>query len=100
MGTQSVRCQLNGYTWKEVHTVLPSGDMVDLTSVLASSIYLNAGPTCLTRLGRNHVPAPLSQFSAAIFTSRFEENLVPDKYLEPRLGAKSRLYGGGSRSPT
>ncbi|GBM04664.1 hypothetical protein AVEN_75615-2-1, partial [Araneus ventricosus] len=40
-------------------------------------------------------PLPLSQFSAAVFTSLFEENLVPDKCSEPRLGAKSGLYGGG-----
>ncbi|GBM93730.1 hypothetical protein AVEN_163464-1 [Araneus ventricosus] len=30
---------------------------------------------------------PLSQFSAAVFKSFSEENLVPYKYLEPRLGA-------------
>ncbi|GBM58133.1 hypothetical protein AVEN_125019-1 [Araneus ventricosus] len=38
-------------------------------------------------------PCPLSQFSAAVFTSLFEENLFPDKCMEPRLGAKSGLYG-------
>ncbi|GBM90054.1 hypothetical protein AVEN_28384-1 [Araneus ventricosus] len=44
--------------------------------------------TCLTRFGRNHVPAhclveitslPIEQFSVAVFTSLFQENLVPDK---------------------
>ncbi|GBO06274.1 hypothetical protein AVEN_180002-1 [Araneus ventricosus] len=35
------------------------------------------------------------KLKTAVFTSLFEENLVPDKCLEPRLGAKSRLYGGG-----
>ncbi|GBM39144.1 hypothetical protein AVEN_59860-1 [Araneus ventricosus] len=38
-------------------------------------------------------PSPLSQVSAAVFTSPFEENLVQEKYLEPGLGAKSGLYG-------
>ncbi|GBO03897.1 hypothetical protein AVEN_83657-1 [Araneus ventricosus] len=36
LGTQGVPCQFNGYTWKEVHTVLRKGDMIDLASVLAS----------------------------------------------------------------
>ncbi|GBN79619.1 hypothetical protein AVEN_160626-1 [Araneus ventricosus] len=45
-------------------------------------------------------PCPLSQFSAAVFTSLPEENLVPDKCLEPRLDAKSGLYGGDSRLRT
>ncbi|GBN91490.1 hypothetical protein AVEN_89463-1 [Araneus ventricosus] len=36
---------------------------------------------------------PLSQFSATVFTSLSEENLVPDKCLEPRLGAKSGRRG-------
>ncbi|GBO20559.1 hypothetical protein AVEN_250930-1, partial [Araneus ventricosus] len=39
-------------------------------------------------------PCPLSQFSAAVFTSLSYDNLVPDKCLEPRFGAKSGLYGG------
>ncbi|GBN83200.1 hypothetical protein AVEN_114519-1 [Araneus ventricosus] len=29
-----------------------------------------------------------------IFTFLSEDNLVPDKCLEPRLGSKSGLYGG------
>ncbi|GBN08770.1 hypothetical protein AVEN_141859-1 [Araneus ventricosus] len=33
------------------------------------------------------------QFSAAVFTSLSEENIVPDKCLKPILGAKSGLYG-------
>ncbi|GBM72125.1 hypothetical protein AVEN_96213-1 [Araneus ventricosus] len=32
IGIQRVPCQLNGYAWKEVHTMLPYGDMIDLTS--------------------------------------------------------------------
>ncbi|GBO25377.1 hypothetical protein AVEN_92842-1, partial [Araneus ventricosus] len=39
-------------------------------------------------------PCLSSQFSGAVFTSLFKDNLVPDKCLEPRLGAKSRLYRG------
>ncbi|GBL86484.1 hypothetical protein AVEN_194757-1 [Araneus ventricosus] len=37
---------------------------------------------------------PWSQFSAAAFTSLSEENLIPYKFLVPRLGADSGLYRG------
>ncbi|GBM75866.1 hypothetical protein AVEN_247852-1 [Araneus ventricosus] len=42
LGTQGFSCQLNGYKWKEV--LLPQGDMIDLTSVLAS--VKSSSPTC------------------------------------------------------
>ncbi|GBN34768.1 hypothetical protein AVEN_209526-1 [Araneus ventricosus] len=35
----------------------------------------------------------MNQFSTTIFTSLSEENPVPDKCLEPRLGAESGLQG-------
>ncbi|GBM67186.1 hypothetical protein AVEN_114334-1 [Araneus ventricosus] len=34
----------------------------------------------------------MSQFSAAVSTSLFEENLVPDKCLHPSLGTQSGLH--------
>ncbi|GBM45802.1 hypothetical protein AVEN_55560-1 [Araneus ventricosus] len=58
----------------------------------AEGIYLNAGPTCFTRLGRNQ-SCPLSQFSTTVFTSLSEENLIPDKCLEPKLDAESGMQG-------
>ncbi|GBM46402.1 hypothetical protein AVEN_73877-1 [Araneus ventricosus] len=39
------------------------------------------------------IPFPLNQFSASVSTSLFKENLVPDKCLKLRLGAKSGLKG-------
>ncbi|GBO07837.1 hypothetical protein AVEN_172374-1 [Araneus ventricosus] len=41
-------------------------------------------------------PCRLSHFSAAAFISLSEKCYVPDKSLEPRMGAKSGLYGLGS----
>ncbi|GBM69275.1 hypothetical protein AVEN_246302-1 [Araneus ventricosus] len=54
-------------------------------------IYLNAGPTCSTWLGRNLVPS-IEPVLVNCFHSFSEENLVPDKCLEPRLGAESGLW--------
>ncbi|GBL90147.1 hypothetical protein AVEN_148867-1 [Araneus ventricosus] len=36
LGSHRVLCQLYGFTWKVVHTVIPKGDISDLTSVLAA----------------------------------------------------------------
>ncbi|GBN05023.1 hypothetical protein AVEN_196673-1 [Araneus ventricosus] len=41
-------------------------------------IYLNAGPTCLTRLGRNHVLS-IEPVLRQPFSHHSVENLVPDK---------------------
>ncbi|GBL92683.1 hypothetical protein AVEN_119082-1 [Araneus ventricosus] len=42
---------------------------------------------------------PSSQFSRIVFTSHSEENLDPDKYLEPRLGAESEMLGVAPNFP-
>ncbi|GBM81952.1 hypothetical protein AVEN_4102-1 [Araneus ventricosus] len=55
------------------------------------SIYLNAGPSWLTWLGRNHVPAQ-SQFSVAAFTS-FSEEMLIIFWNRDWMGAKFGLYG-------
>ncbi|GBM53844.1 hypothetical protein AVEN_261230-1 [Araneus ventricosus] len=60
--------------------------IIAVHSVKNTGYVLIVGPTCLTRLGRNH----------ALSTEPvLDVNLVPDKCLEPRLDAKSGLWGVG-----
>ncbi|GBN99975.1 hypothetical protein AVEN_93198-1 [Araneus ventricosus] len=47
-------------------------------------IHLNAGPTCLTRLGRNHVLS-IEPVLGSCFTSLSEGNLFPSVYFDVRV---------------
>ncbi|GBO20146.1 hypothetical protein AVEN_35899-1 [Araneus ventricosus] len=60
-------------------------------------IYFNPGPTCLTRLDRNHVP--LSQFWATVFTSLSEDNSVQISVWNPNWVPYLGYMGRGSRIP-
>ncbi|GBM13953.1 hypothetical protein AVEN_136150-1 [Araneus ventricosus] len=90
---------LVGLSWVKAHVGIPGNEWADQQAkrAITTGLYLNVGPACLTRIVRNRVPGHSAEFWAAVSTSLSEQNLVPNKCSEARLGAKSGLYGGGSK---